>query len=53
MLLRETDVITGSEITPGDYLIGLGATGLHTNGFSLARRILFDRCGYDVDAYLS
>ena len=26
--------------------------GLHTNGFSLARRILFDRCGYDVGTYL-
>ncbi len=50
--VERDDVITGSEITPGDHLIGLGAVGLHTNGFSLARRILFDRCGYDVDAYL-
>ena len=50
--VERSDVITGREITPGDSLIGLGATGLHTNGFSLARRILFDSCGYDVDAYL-
>lgn len=50
--VERTAVITGREIVPGDSLIGLGATGLHTNGFSLARRILFDRCGYDVDAYL-
>ena len=51
-VVERDDVINGSEIAPGDHLIGLGATGLHTNGFSLARRILFDRCAYDVDTYL-
>lgn len=48
---RDT-LITGENIAPGDKLIGLGATGLHTNGYSLARRILFDRCNYNVDTYL-
>ena len=51
--VEKDEVITGAKITPGDQLIGLGAAGLHTNGFSLARRILFDRCNYDVDTYLS
>ena len=50
--VEKTHVITGARITPGDQLIGLGAAGLHTNGFSLARRILFDRCNYRVDTYL-
>lgn len=50
--VEKTDVITGERIAPGDQLIGLGSTGLHTNGFSLVRRIVFDRCGYDVDTYL-
>lgn len=50
--VEKADVITGARITPGDQLIGLGAAGLHTNGFSLARRILFDRCNYSVDTYL-
>ena len=50
--VEKTDVITGAKIIPGDQLIGLGAAGLHTNGFSLARRILFDRCNYSVDTYL-
>ncbi len=34
-------VITGKEIRPGDVLIGLHSSGLHTNGYTLARRILF------------
>ncbi|MCG9133731.1 phosphoribosylformylglycinamidine cyclo-ligase [Candidatus Poribacteria bacterium] len=50
--VEKSDVITGEKIAPGDQLIGLGSTGLHTNGFSLVRRIVFDRCGYDVDTYL-
>ena len=50
--VEKSNVITGEKIAPGDQLIGLGSTGLHTNGFSLVRRIVFDRCGYDVDTYL-
>ena len=50
--VERADVITGEKIAPGDQLIGLGSTGLHTNGFSLVRRIIFDRCGYDIDTYL-
>ncbi len=34
------DLIDGSGVTPGDALIGLPSTGLHTNGYSLARRVL-------------
>jgi len=51
-VVERKDVITGSRIAPGDKLIGLGSAGLHTNGFSLVRRILFERCNYDVDTYL-
>ena len=51
--VEKADVITGERITPGDQLIGLGSAGLHTNGFTLARRILFDRCDYGVDTYFS
>ena len=51
-VVEREDVITGSRIAPGDKLIGLGSAGLHTNGFSLVRRILFERCNYDVDTYL-
>ena len=36
------------EIAPGDVLIGLPSAGLHTNGYSLARRVFFETCGYRV-----
>lgn len=43
-------VITGGAVTPGDRLVGLASTGLHTNGYSLARRVL-DQTGAALDAY--
>ena len=45
-------VIDGSTIAAGDVLIGLPSTGLHTNGYSLARKIVFDAMRLDVDAYI-
>jgi phosphoribosylformylglycinamidine cyclo-ligase len=43
-------VIDGSRIQPGDVLIGLPSSGLHTNGYSLARRIAFEKTGLHVDS---
>lgn len=43
-------VIDGSSIRAGDVLIGIPSSGLHTNGYSLARRIAFDLAGLDVSA---
>lgn len=44
--------IHGDRIVPGDVLVALGSTGLHTNGYTLARHILFDQLGLTVDALL-
>ncbi|MGH7542128.1 MAG: phosphoribosylformylglycinamidine cyclo-ligase [Gemmatimonadota bacterium] len=37
------------EARAGDWLLGLASNGLHTNGYSFARRLIFDRLGMDVD----
>ena len=47
-LVDRPHVLDGSRVTAGDVLVGLPAAGLHTNGYSLARRILFDRLGLAV-----
>ena len=36
-------VVTGKTIRPGDVMIGLPSSGLHTNGFSLARQVIFEK----------
>ena len=45
-------LITGSRIAPGDVLLGLPSSGLHTNGYSLARKIAFDKLGLRVDSHV-
>jgi phosphoribosylformylglycinamidine cyclo-ligase len=45
-------LIDGKQIVPGDVLIGLESAGLHTNGYSLARRVFFDACGYSPETRL-
>jgi phosphoribosylformylglycinamidine cyclo-ligase len=50
--VEKARVIDGCAIRPGDVLIGLSSNGLHTNGYSLARRILFDVLGLSVDSEL-
>jgi phosphoribosylformylglycinamidine cyclo-ligase len=39
-------LVTGAAIQPGDVLLGLPSTGLHTNGYSLARKLFFEVAGY-------
>jgi phosphoribosylformylglycinamidine cyclo-ligase len=50
--VERTRVIDGRSLVPGDVLIGLPSTGLHTNGYSLARRIIFDALGLTTDSVL-
>jgi phosphoribosylformylglycinamidine cyclo-ligase len=45
-VVERSRIIDGRRITPGDVLIGLPSSGLHTNGYSLARRVFFEVCGW-------
>jgi phosphoribosylformylglycinamidine cyclo-ligase len=47
--VRRDEVVDGSQCRPGDRLLGLAADGLHTNGYSLARKILFEDAGLRVE----
>jgi len=49
-VVEEDGVIDGSGIRVGDAIVALASSGLHTNGYSLARRIVFDRMGLTVDS---
>ena len=51
-VVERDQVITGNQIETGDLLIGLSSMGLHTNGFSLARKIVFEHCGYEIDQHI-
>ena len=41
-------MIDGSRIQPGDVILGLPSNGLHTNGYSLARKIFFERAAAET-----
>ena len=48
-LAERERLITGEKVAGGHVLVGLPSTGLHTNGYSLARKVIFSECGASID----
>lgn len=48
-VVEEDEALHGDAVVPGDVLLGYASTGLHTNGYTLARRIVFDRMKLGID----
>jgi phosphoribosylformylglycinamidine cyclo-ligase len=46
-VVDKADIIEGDDVAPGDVLLGLPSTGIHTNGYTLARTVLFDEYAMD------
>lgn len=49
-LVDQDKYIDGSKVKAGDVLIGISSSGLHSNGYSLARKVLFEKGGFDIDS---
>ena len=52
-VVEKKKMLTGANIEEGDVLLGLPSTGLHTNGYSLARKLVFEVAGYKHDSHVS
>ena len=51
-VVEKDAIINGSDVKPGDIILGAASSGLHTNGFSLARKVLFEMAGLTVSDIL-
>src|SRR5438477_9191069 len=51
-VVERAHIIDGRTIRPGDVVLGLASTGLHSNGYSLVRKIVSDRAGLSMDKFV-
>jgi phosphoribosylformylglycinamidine cyclo-ligase len=51
-VVERDHIISGRGIQPGDAVLGLASTGLHSNGYSLVRKIVFDHAGLKITDYV-
>jgi phosphoribosylformylglycinamidine cyclo-ligase len=52
-VVEREKIITGKDVQIGDVILGLPSNGLHTNGYSLARKLLFEVAHYSTDDYVN
>jgi phosphoribosylformylglycinamidine cyclo-ligase len=51
-VVERDHIIDGKDVRVGDVVVGLASTGLHSNGYSLARKVVFDHAGLKVDTHV-
>jgi len=52
-IVERDRIVTGKAVEVGDVILGLPSNGLHTNGYSLARKLFFEVAGYTPDTYVN
>ena len=52
-VVEREKIINGKVVQVGDIVLGLPSNGLHTNGYSLARKLLFESAGYSLETFVS
>lgn len=52
-VVEREKIVTGKDVQVGDIVLGLPSNGLHTNGYSLARKLLFEVAGYSPETYVN
>ncbi|MFN3535507.1 MAG: phosphoribosylformylglycinamidine cyclo-ligase, partial [Desulfatiglandales bacterium] len=51
-VVEREKIIDGSEISVGQHIVGISSSGLHSNGYSLARKVFFEELGWEVSTYV-
>jgi phosphoribosylformylglycinamidine cyclo-ligase len=51
-VVDKKDVISGKSVAPGDVILGVNSSGIHSNGYSLARKVIFDKAQLQLDSYV-